>query len=379
MCFSWYCQKIYYLPEMKICWYHICTIWYIWGFHWFSRHDLSSAIGFYDDSLADIFEIHALKKKKNYGLWLSEQTHWYTAEISAKKWLRRKCERKYEKKKKLESNKLLLKDQSNKYNNLLNSTKKDYIKNKIENAQSSKDLYKICDTLLNREQSSVLPSHDCATSLAYTLVYYFKNKIELICSNLEQSLNTSTDQLPSTALIFLEQFRVVSESDARKVITSSPTKSCAFDPIPTWLLKQCLDQVAPVLMVIVNTSLSCADFTPELNRAFVTPLIKKLILDCEIFKNYRPVSIFSFVSKLIARIICMQLVEHLKKRLVWNISIYIQTTPQHWNGPASSAKWHTPSRGFWKRSHISTSRSECSFRYHWPSETFGFIRLLLWN
>ena len=98
----------------------------------------------------------------------------------------------------LESDTLLLKEQRNRYNNLLNSTKKDYTKNKIENAQSSRDLYQICDKLLNREQRSVLPSHDCATSLANTFVDYFKNKIELIRSNLEESLNTSTDQLPST-------------------------------------------------------------------------------------------------------------------------------------------------------------------------------------
>ena len=225
---------------------------------------------------------------------------WYTVELSAEKRLRRKCEKKY-KNTQLESDKLLLKEKRNKYNNLLNSTKKDYIKNKTENAQFSKDLYKICDKLLNREQRSVLPSHDCATSLANTSADYFKDKIELIRSNLEESLNTSTDQLPPTAPIFhglsLEQFRVVSESDVRKVITSSPTKYCALDPIPTWLLKQCLDQVAPVLTVIVNTSLLCADFTPELKRALVTPLIKKLILDCEIFKSYRPVSNLSFVSK----------------------------------------------------------------------------------
>ena len=75
----------------------------------------------------------------------------------------------------------------------------------------------------------------------------------------------------------------------------------------------CLEQVAPVLTVIVNTSLSCADFTPELKRAFVTPLINILILDCEFFKNYRPVSNLSFVSKLIDRIVCMQLVDHLKE------------------------------------------------------------------
>ena len=77
--------------------------------------------------------------------------------------------------------------------------------------------------------------------------------------------------------------------------------------------------MAPVLTVIVNTSLSCADFTPELKRAFATPLIKKLILDCEIFKNYRPVSNLSFVSKLIERIVCVQLVDHLKENDLYEI------------------------------------------------------------
>ena len=56
----------------------------------------------------------------------------------------------------MESDKLLLKEQRNKYENLLNFTKKDYIKNKIENSQSSKDLYKICDKMLDREQRSAL-------------------------------------------------------------------------------------------------------------------------------------------------------------------------------------------------------------------------------
>ena len=80
---------------------------------------------------------------------------WYTAELSAANLLRRKCERKY-KNIHFESDKLILKEQRDKYN-LLNSIKKDYIKNKIANAQSSKDIYKICDKLLNREQRSVLP------------------------------------------------------------------------------------------------------------------------------------------------------------------------------------------------------------------------------
>ena len=114
--------------------------------------------------------------------------------------------------------------------------------------------------------------------------------------------------------------------EIKKIVRSAPTKSCGLDPIPTWLLKQCEDELVPVLTLIVNASLSCADFSDELKKAFVTPLIKKAILDCEILKNYRPVSNLSFLSKLIERIVCVQLVCHLKENGLYEIyqSVYRQ-------------------------------------------------------
>ena len=49
------------------------------------------------------------------------------------------------------------------------------------------------------------------------------------------------------------------------------------------------------------------------------PSDQELILDCEIFKNYRPVLNLSFVSKLIERIVCVQLVDHLKENDLYEI------------------------------------------------------------
>ena len=145
----------------------------------------------------------------------------------------------------------------------------------------------------------------------------------MIRNNLGTSLNSSTDQVPDSVSIFcgvsFEQFNVVSEADIRKIISSSPTKSCALDPIPTWLRKHCQDQLTPVLTTIVNASLSCAEFPTELKKAFLTPLIKKIILNCEIFKNYRPVSNLYFISKLVERVVCIQLVEHLKTNNLYEI------------------------------------------------------------
>ena len=248
------------------------------AFEDFAYQNFDTAVRTYNSTLADIIDNHAPQKSRI--VTVRADKPWYTAELSQEKRLRRKCERKYK--------------------------------------QSKLTVDKIyCG------QKAIPPSHDCAQSLANTFVNYFNEKIELIRNNLETSLNSSTDQVPDSVSIFcgvsFEQFNVVSEADIRKIICSSPTKSCALDPIPTWLLKQCQDQLAPVLTIIVNASLSCAEFPTELKKAFLAPLIKKIIFHCENFKNYRPVSNLSFISKLVERVVCVQLVEHLKTNNLYEI------------------------------------------------------------
>ena len=65
----------------------------------------------------------------------------------------------------------------------------------------------------------------------------------------------------------------------------------------------------------------CWRYGIELKRVFVTPLIKKLILDCEILKNYRSVSNLPIASQLIERIVCVQLVYHFKENDLYRLSI----------------------------------------------------------
>ena len=70
---------------------------------------------------------------------MKNEKTWYTAELSQEKRLQRRYERNY-KQSKLTVGKLQSQEQRNKYNTLLISTKKDYIKNKIEDTDSSKYL-----------------------------------------------------------------------------------------------------------------------------------------------------------------------------------------------------------------------------------------------
>ena len=53
----------------------------------------------------------------------------------------------------------------------------------------------------------------------------------------------------------LEMFRPTSEVEVKQKIIKSPNKSCDLDPLPTWILKKCVDQLLPLITAIVNRSM----------------------------------------------------------------------------------------------------------------------------
>ena len=75
-------------------------------------------------------------------------------------------------------------------------------------------------------------------------------------------------------------------------------------------------QVTPyfihVYVHILNLCLSSGIFPTQFKSAVVKPLVQKPILDCEVLKNYRPISNLPFLSKLIKKVIAEQLVSHMQ-------------------------------------------------------------------
>lgn len=92
---------------------------------------------------------------------------------------------------------------------------------------------------------------------------------------------------------------------------SSPSTSCALDPIPTWLLKKVLAVLLEPLTRIVNLSLSSGRFLSAWKNAIISPLLKKPSLDPKILLNYRPIAFLPFSGKLIERSVAIQLNYHL--------------------------------------------------------------------
>ena len=83
----------------------------------------------------------------------------------------------------------------------------------------------------------------------------------------------------------------------RKVIANAPTKSCVINPLPTSVVKECLDELSPAISSSVNLSLEQGHFPDAWKGALVKPKLKKSGLELD-EKKYRPVSNLQFLSKL---------------------------------------------------------------------------------
>ena len=103
-------------------------------------------------------------------------------------------------------------------------------------------------------------------------------------------------------------FAPVTIDEIKTLVGKSPSKQCASDPIPTWLLKKCVNVLAPILCNIVNASLSTGKVPSTMKNALVTPPLKSL--DPNNLKNYGPVSNLPFISKLLEKCVASRLNQH---------------------------------------------------------------------
>ena len=96
----------------------------------------------------------------------------------------------------------------------------------------------------------------------------------------------------------------------KKLIVEPPTKSCSSDPTPTGLLKECLDELLPVITRMINLSLEEGKFPSEWNGALVKPKLKKADLDL-IKENFPPLSNLQFLSKPTEKAVAQQTLSHI--------------------------------------------------------------------
>ena len=89
-------------------------------------------------------------------------------------------------------------------------------------------------------------------------------------------------------------------------------KSSRAAPISTAVVQQNIDLLAPILLHIINLSLTNNLFPEELKNLLITPIIKNETKNQDEFQNYRPISNLEFLAKLLETIMYLQLSEHIE-------------------------------------------------------------------
>ena len=184
-------------------------------------------------------------------------------------------------------------------------------------AGDAKALHKKLRRLMGKAPQD-LPNSANMKKIAEDFKTYFLEKVEGIRESISEERNDPhidenhhVSANGDTSPIF-NTFSIPSVDDIKGYVTSMTNKFCTLDPIPTFLLKEFVDELSPLLHHIVKMSLSSpASVVSGLKKAVVNPILKKESLDADLLKNYRPVSNLSVVSKLLEKIVFDQLSSYL--------------------------------------------------------------------
>ena len=194
------------------------------------------------------------------------------------------------------------------YNRICMQAKSQFLKAKIQdNHHNPQKLWRVLGDVLHRLPAKILPSIKSPQLLADRFVEFFTENIRSTFSGSVNLQHITPDSSPP----MFSTFSTVTKDHATKIITNSPSKSCSLDPWPTFLVLDYLDILITPITSIINASLEQGKCPNFFKQAHVTPILKKSSLDKEVFKNYRPVSNLNFISKILERVVAVQLQTHL--------------------------------------------------------------------
>ena len=182
---------------------------------------------------------------------------WYTDDILSLKKNVRCTERRW---RRTGENKHLdeCRNHKNSLTNAIKTAKRAHYRSKISSAgQSQKALFKCINELTRKSRTTTLPfEYPKGKNNRTVLRTSFVKKIE----KLQNFFTESATRYQSLSLVSqqLQEFQPATTDEIQKLIKKSASKSCPLDPIPTFLLKECLEELLPAITTIINASLLSA-------------------------------------------------------------------------------------------------------------------------
>ena len=192
--------------------------------------------------------------------------------------------------------------------------RKSYYKRCLNESRGDiRKLNNIINKLSGRDLNFILPRHGTDKEIAKNMSILFKQKIRSIKAKISVETttlpnnDTAANDIPS-----LDTFNIINENHLKSIIGGMNTKCCSLDPVPTWLVKSCFEELKHLLDNIVNTLHEENMFPSKHKHATTRPAIKDRDGDTEEYNTYRPISNTSFIAKLLEKTALIELDTHVK-------------------------------------------------------------------
>uniref|UniRef100_A0A669EB57 Reverse transcriptase domain-containing protein n=1 Tax=Oreochromis niloticus TaxID=8128 RepID=A0A669EB57_ORENI len=175
----------------------------------------------------------------------------------------------------------------------------------VTNGHNPRLLFKIFSSVVNPcPDMPMVPS----SALCEQFLKYFTDKILSLKSSLPPVVSPAlTGECAST----LHQFEPVSLCSLKQIVKQLKMTSSAYEPLPPRIVKDGFDVTGPSILFLMNLSLSSGCVPSVFKHAIVQPVLKKRCLDHCDFVNYRPISKLPFLSKILEKIVLLQLQAYL--------------------------------------------------------------------
>ena len=234
----------------------------------------------------------------------SGPARWYDDDCRREKRKVRAAERRW-RKDPTESNKVIYVETRRDLHRFYDRKISDYWSTRISDAGSSNlKRWKVINVVLCRKR--VESGVDGVT--AGQFIACFTDKVEDIR---EKSAGSSFPEFHQWLSGSFQCFDMIEVPRLVTAIKRMSTKHCDLDPLPTWVLKHVVEDIAPYVALIVNKSLQQGHVPDSLKKAIILPRLKKTGLDTRDPRNYRPISNLPFISKVIERVVSDQVTVYL--------------------------------------------------------------------
>ena len=231
--------------------------------------DVDELFHCYDETLRSLVDVHAPLRMISCRRG-GHSARWYDGECRLEKAKTRRLERQYRRHMSPETL-ARWRQQFCRLKKLLQQKADAFWSTAISSCEGdSRAMWRKINALLSQPATTV--SGNSVSISADTFATFFTQKVN--------SIRASTSQAPAPVLdsryasSSLSSFEPVTAEEIGRLLKKVPAKQCSLDPVPTWLIKQLADHLAPVSH-LCNISIPSGHLPDSQKLAVVHPRLKK--------------------------------------------------------------------------------------------------------